>query len=202
MANSIVAAQGNATVTLAANESIALYSLAEAQVFEQVGYPNYPQQLDLESTFTGYTVLGPYTNGATLVIEPGSSEVAYQTGTAPVVAGVAHQVAPVARNTAVQLTAADVLTNGIVTNTHATGATVALDLPNGSALDAASEFDVDEYFEWVVINLSSGAGDTVTVQVGAATGHTIIGSGLIAISSSAMFRTRKTAANTFVSYRV
>jgi hypothetical protein len=54
MSNSIVASQGLATVTLTAGQSIALNSLTETTVFEQVGFPNYPTQNDLEATFTGY----------------------------------------------------------------------------------------------------------------------------------------------------
>ena len=202
MSNSYVASQGTAQVTIPAGGSIALNSDTETQVFELVGFPNYPEQKDLESTFTGYEVLGPYAAGATLVIEAGAGEVAYQIGTAPIVYGSQIQNAPVAENAAVQLSAADVLTNGLITNTHATGATVALDLPNGAALDAAAQFDVDQYFDWSVINLSAGAGDTVTVQVGVATTHTLVGNGVVAISSSGRFRTRKTAANTFVTYRI
>ena len=81
MSNSIVASQGLATVTLTAGQSIALNSLTETTVFEQVGFPNYPSQNDLEATFTGYDVLGPYASGATLVIEAGAAPVAYQVGT-------------------------------------------------------------------------------------------------------------------------
>jgi hypothetical protein len=58
MSNSIVASQGLATVTLTAGQSIALNSLTETTVFEQVGFPNYPSQNDLEATFTGYD--GPW----------------------------------------------------------------------------------------------------------------------------------------------
>lgn len=201
MSNSIAYANGSAQVTLTAGQSIALYSLAQAQVFELVGYPNYPVQEDLEATFSGYEILGPYANGATLVLSPGSSDLLYSIGTSPVVSGVAYQGAPVAQNAAAQLDASDIL-GGLVTNTHATGATVLLDLPNGVDVDAGSQLGIDEYFDWSIINLSSGAGDTVTLQVGVATTHTIVGSGVVAISSSALFRTRKTAADTFVTYRI
>jgi hypothetical protein len=98
MSNSIVASQGLATLTLTAGQSIALNSLTETTVFEQVGFPNYPSQNDLEATFTGYTVLGPYASGATLVVEAGAAEVAYQVGIAPVVAGVNYQATPTTQN--------------------------------------------------------------------------------------------------------
>jgi hypothetical protein len=57
---------------------------------------------------------------------------------------------------------------------------------------------VDEAFDWYVIN--TGATNAFTVAAG--TGHTLVGSGTVALSSSGAFRTRKTAANTFVTYRI
>jgi hypothetical protein len=200
MSNTFVAPQGTAQVSIPANESIALYSITETQVFEVVGYPNYPSQNDLEATFTGYTVLGPYTAATTLIVEAGPAEVEYQVGVAPVVAGVANQGAPTSQNTTATLTTAQVM-SGIVTSTHATGATITLTLPNGADMELASQFDVNEYFDWVVINNASGAGDTVTIA-NAASGNNVSGPAVIAISTSAIFRTRKTAADTFVTYRI
>ena len=200
MSNSIVASQGTATLTLTAGQSIALNSLTETTVFEQVGFPNYPTQNDLESTFSGYTVLGPYASGATLVVNAGAAEVAYQVGIAPVVAGVNYQATPTSQNTTATLTTAQVM-SGIITSTHATGATITLTLPTGANMDLAGQFNVDEYFDWVVINTAAGAGDTVTIA-NAASGNNITGPAVIAITSSARFRTRKTAADTFVTYRI
>jgi hypothetical protein len=114
-------------------------------VFELVGFPNYPVQEDLEATFTGYQILGPYANGATLAISPGPGDVLYSIGVAPVVSGVAYQGAPAAQNTAGTLTTAEVM-GGIVTTTQATGATIAVLLPNGADMDDASQFDVNESF--------------------------------------------------------
>jgi hypothetical protein len=145
MSNSIVASQGLATVTLTAGQSIALNSLTETTVFEQVGFPNYPSQNDLEATFTGYDVLGPYASGATLVIEAGAAPVAYQVGIAPVVAGVNYQATPTSQDTTATLTTAKVM-SGVITSTHTGGATITLTLPNGADMDLAGQFDVDEYF--------------------------------------------------------
>ena len=54
MSNSVIALQGTAEVVIPANESIALLSITQTNVFKVVGFPNYPEQNDLESTFTGY----------------------------------------------------------------------------------------------------------------------------------------------------
>jgi CO dehydrogenase/acetyl-CoA synthase alpha subunit len=59
------------------------------------------------------------------------------------------------------------------------------------------------------MNLSAAAADTITVTAG--TGHTIVGIPIVQsvhsttggiTGASSTWRTRKTAANTFVSYRV
>jgi hypothetical protein len=199
MSNSIVASQGLATVTLTAGQSIALNSLTETTVFEQVGFPNYPSQNDLEATFTGYDVLGPYASGATLVIEAGAAPVAYQVGIAPVVAGVNYQATPTTQNSAATLTTAKVM-SGLITTTQTTGGTIAVLLPNGADMDLAAQFDVGEYFDWVLVNLSTGS-NTVTIT-NAASGNNINGNAVVAITSSARFRTYKTAADTFATYRI
>jgi hypothetical protein len=199
MSNSIVASQGLATVTLTAGQSIALNSLTETTVFEQVGFPNYPSQNDLEATFTGYDVLGPYASGATLVIEAGAAPVAYQVGIAPVVAGVNYQATPTTQNSAATLTTAKVM-SGLITTTQTTGGTIAVLLPNGADMDLAAQFDVGEYFDWVLVNLSTGS-NTVTIT-NAASGNNINGNAVVAITSSARFRTYKTAADAFATYRI
>jgi len=52
-------------------------------------------------------------------------------------------------------------------------------------------------FEWSVINTGSG-----TCTIGAGTGHTIVGSTTVAAGASGRFASRRTAANTFVTYRL
>ena len=205
---------GNVSVTLTATQKVAVYSQGLANVYRTAGYANYPAQTTLLGTvIAGQTVFGTYTGGATIVIEAaGGLPVFYEVGTDPVVkqgrleSGV--QVTPTAKTTAVTLTAAELLTN-IITGTHAAGATAAYTLPTGTLLDAASSFDTNEYFDWSLLNLSAAAADTITVTAG--TDHTIVGNPIVQSAhvttggiygNSALWRTRKTAANTFVSYRI
>lgn len=199
MSNSIIASQGSATVTLTAGQSIALSSPTETTVFEQVGFPNYPSQDDLESTFTGYEVLGPYASGATLVVNAGAAEVAYQVGIAPVVFGSNYQGTPTTQNSAATLTTAKVM-SGLITTTQTTGATIAVLLPNGADMELAAQFDVGDYFDWVLVNLSTGS-NTVTIT-NASSGNNINGNAVVAVTSSARFRTYKTATDTFATYRI
>jgi hypothetical protein len=46
----IIYANGNATITIPATESIAVYSKGTATVYRDVGYPNVPSTRDLIGT--------------------------------------------------------------------------------------------------------------------------------------------------------
>lgn len=198
MSYNTIATQGTATVTLTAGQSIAVQSLTEAQVFEVVGFPNYPTTNQLEGTVVnGETVFGPYASGATIIIEASASEVYYAVGVAPVVGNNGKwqpQPTPVAVNVTGAVSATAIL-GGIVTST--TAAAVAGTVPTGTVMDAATEWATNDSVDWSVINTGP---DTFTVT--AASGHTVVGAAAVATATSGLFRTRKTAANTFVSYRI
>ena len=113
-----------------------------------------------------------------------------------------------AKTTAVTLTIAELLT-GIITGTHTAGATQGYTLPTGTDTDTGVSYRISQAFEWSLINLSAAAVDTITLTASA--GHTIIGNPIIQSAhvttggvwgNSATFRTRKTAANTFITYRI
>ena len=197
----LLSANGTVQVTIPAGESIAVYSQGYAVVSRLVGFPNYPDKIAAVGTVNNsQAVFGPYASGAQIIIEAqGGVEVQYEVGSAPVVKQdrreATLQVTPVAVNVTGTLTAANLLA-GIITST--TAAAVTGTLPTGALLDAASDFAIDEGFDWVVIN--TGATNAFTIAVG--TNHTIVGSATVALSSSGNFRTRKTAANTFVTYRI
>ncbi len=108
---------------------------------------------------------------------------------------------------AVTVHIADML-KGIVTGTP--NAARAYTLDTGANCDAGMTINVDEAFDWVLINLDTTAADIITLTASA--GHTIVGSVKIPSNSTttgglwgtcgATLRTRKTAANTFVTYRI
>lgn len=109
------------------------------------------------------------------------------------------QGTPTAKTADATLTIAELLTR-IVTATSASA--VALTLPTGTLTDAGlagGTLLVGQSFDWYVINLGSSSG-AVTMTAGVA--HTYVGAAVVAIATSAHFRTRKTAANTFVTYRI
>ena len=109
------------------------------------------------------------------------------------------QGAPAAVNATATLTIAQLL-GLLITTTSATA--VSLTLPTGTLTDAgitAPAMPIGGAFDWFIINLGSSTG-AITLVAG--TGHTIVGSAAIPIATSAGFRTRKTAANTYVTYRL
>lgn len=111
----------------------------------------------------------------------------------------AVQPTPSAINASATLTIAQLLTRIITTNS---ATAVAFTLPTGTLTDAGilnGQLLVDQSFDWSIVNTGSAVG-VVTVSGG--TANTLVGSGVLAITTSATFRTRKTAANTFVTYRV
>lgn len=72
-------------------------------------------------------------------------------------------------------------------------------LPTGTQMDANdAHLAIGQSFDFSIINI--GAGGVITFV--AATGFTIVGTATVAANTSAMFRARKTAANTFVLYRI
>jgi hypothetical protein len=118
------------------------------------------------------------------------------------------QAAPTAMTGAAAITAAAIKA-GLITGTHTVGATQAYTLPTGTVMDAAltSFILVNDSFDFTIINLSAALLDTITLT--AAAGFTIVGQALVESAhansefpSSGTFRVRKTAANTFVAYRL
>ena len=105
------------------------------------------------------------------------------------------QGAPGTLNATGTLTAA-LIRGGIVTSTTAA---VTATLDTGAAMDTAlPDMAIGDAFEWSAIK--TGA-NTFTVAA-AATGHTIVGAGAVATVTSGRFLTRKTAAATYITYRL
>lgn len=119
------------------------------------------------------------------------------------------QPAPTAKTVANTLTIAELLTKIINATPTATGATAAYTLPTGALIDAGVTMAVNDSFDWCLINNALAAADTITVT--ADTGHTIVGNPVVqslhastgaTMGYSSLWRTRKTAADTFVTYRI
>jgi len=138
----------------------------------------------------GYNAIGSGSNTVTLGAVATVGTVSF---------GVAYKSspAPSAINASATLTAAQLLT-GIVTTTSAVA--VAFTLPTGTLTDAAVPLGlaINTAFDWSLINLGSASG-AITVSSGAT--NTLVGNATVAIGTTAGFRTQKTAANTYTTYR-
>lgn len=181
-------------------------------------------------TSPGETIFGPYTVATVVRVDAGPSAAFYSVGAGGIPIPVSlsapaltpgsgsvfriggklgyPQLAPATETVTATLTAAKLL-NGVITGTHSAGSTATYTLPTGTLLEAAAPYlQIGEAFEWTLINLSAAAADTITLAAG--TDHTIVGVAVVQsvhsttgglYGSSATWVTRKTAANTFVTYR-
>ena len=202
MSYQVIFAQGTATVAVPAGEKIAVQAFSTAQVFQEVGFPNFPEANDLLTTVDNTTyVSNAFTNATNVIIQAGASGAYYSVGVSPDISNNGNwqpQGAPanIADGGSMAATAANVLT-GIITATPT--ASRDIQLPTGANLDLATEWAIGDSFDFSVITLAAYA-LTLTVN----TNVTIVGSAATAATSgaSARFRCRKTAADTFVVYRI
>lgn len=214
MSSTIIYAQGGlgVDITIPSTERIAIWTKGEAKVYQVGSYTNFPDTQSLLGTVNNeQKIFGAYADGATLQIHAGAAPVYYQIGSNPVVIEQYNyqlQGAPTAETGAATLTVAELLT-GIITISHSGGATANLTLPTGTLTDAGLALAIGESFDWSVINTSAAAVDTATIVAG--TGHTVVGVMVVQSAhattgtlygNAGRFRTRKTAANTFVTYRI
>ena len=202
MSYNVVFAQGTVTVTVPAGQKIAIEAYSPASVFQEVGFPNFPDSQDLLTVVDNTTyVSSAFTNATSVTIQAGASGALYSVGTAPQIGnGGNWQIQPAPANIAdggsMAATAANLLTS-IITATPT--ASRDIQLPTGAALDAATQWAIDDSFDFSVITLAAFA-LTLTVN----TGVTIVGSAATGAGSgaAARYRIRKTAASTFVVYRI
>jgi len=194
--------QGTATVTVPAGQKIAIQSFSPANVFQEVGFPNFPDSQDLLTVVDNATYISSaFTNATNVTIQAGASGVLYSVGAAPQIGNDGNwqnQPAPanIADGASMAMTAAELLTS-IITATPTASRNI--QLPTAATLEAATVFAIDDSFDFSVITLAAFA-LTITVN----TGVTIVGGAATGAGSgsAARFRLRKTAANTFIVYRI
>ncbi|MGA0848176.1 MAG: hypothetical protein ACO3PY_06185, partial [Pontimonas sp.] len=94
--------------------------------------------------------------------------------------------------------AASTLKGGIRTSTPT--ADITAQVPTGTNMDSAfTSLATDHSIEWTYINLAAA---TYKVTITSNTGHTLVGDMVVPAATSARFLSRKTAENTFVTYRI
>lgn len=197
----IIYPNGNAEIVVGAAGYLAVSSAQDAKVYQKnltANSPNFPMGAALIGTVVGgQTVFGPYASGGTFIVESGAGLTYWAKGLSPNCKDYLQnkqQITPGTLNATGALTAA-LIQGGIVTSTTAALVTATLD--TGTVMDAAADMAINDSFDWSAI--ATGANSFVVTAAG---GHTLIGSGTVATVTSAHFRTRKTAANTFITYRL
>lgn len=190
---------GVVTLTIVAADRIAAWSKAPFTVYQLLGFPNVPsvwtvlQEVAAETEYRS----AAFATGATLRIEAGGADVLYAAGVVSVITeriGLRAQGAPGVLNATGALTSA-LITTGIVTSTNAA---VIATLDTGAVSETALDMQIGESFDWSVVKT---AANTFTVTSPDAS-HVLEGSGVVAATSSASFRTRKTALDTFITTRL
>jgi hypothetical protein len=189
----IVMARSSARIVVPSAQSITVFTQDSADVSQDVS-----GVVTLLGTVTGgQQTFGPFASGATIIVAASAHSVMYAIGSTPILRNLLHymiQRAPIAIDAAGAIPPR-ALANGVITSNSLLG--ISCSLPTGAVLDSISDFKIDDAFEWCVI--AAGLfGFTVT----ASAGHTIVGAAGVGSGTSGYFRTRKTAANTFVSYRI
>ena len=201
--SSILSAFGTVQLTLTAGQAVAVYTQGGCAVSQLSSVANYPAiGAIIGRVQNGQTVFGTYANGATIVLQNTTGlPVFYEVGTAPVVKQprllAPVQVTPGTLNVTGTLTPALALTT-LVTSSTAAAVTATLD--TGANWEAADAWAADDSLEWSVIN--TGNANAFTLQQDAGATHTVVGSGTVAASTSATFRTRRVSSGVFVTYRV
>lgn len=199
----IVPPFGSVDVVVPASGIITAFSQGAFQINQSVANVNVPSPFTL-LTNQPAGAAAPFTSsafasGATVRVEAsGGKEVSYDVGLAPATKlgrAITHQgVVVTAVNVSATLTLPQ-MTGGVITST--TAAAVALTLPTGAAIDAASSWQIGEGLLWHVIATGANAA-TVT----ASTSHTVQGAAAVATATSGNFLTVKTAAATYITFRV
>lgn len=198
-----IKALGRVTLTLTSGQALAVVSESQnTQIWLQNQPVNKAPTLSLAATGLAGTPLtyGPVSATTTVMVVAGNDDTYYEVGTLAVVKeyqnmggflpGSVNAVDATATLTVTQLL------GGIITSS--TAAAVAATLPTGTVMDAGSTWAIGEFYDVRVINTGGTNAWTLT----AASGFTIVGAAAVAASTSGAFRLLKTAANTFVAYRI
>lgn len=201
----VIAPFGSKAVTIPSGEKIAIATRGAARYASKdassgkvldSANPVYDVEIIAEETVSSAFSTG----GEVRVENMGPYPCFYEVGTAPLSKDFRRESgilgAGAALNSTGTVTTAMIL-GGLLTST--TGSAVTATLETGAVMDASTEWAIGEGFNWGVVN--TGGANAITITA-AASGHTVVGAGAVAASTSGLFRTVKTAANTFVTSRI
>jgi hypothetical protein len=199
----IVAAGGKKTVTLAASDKIAVFCRGTCLVYNNQGFPQFPDKQSLLSDVTAEEWVSSAVSAASEFIldNSGSAFPAYyEIGTAPLVKDDGRKVAP-AQGTPIALDVTGAMTAAMLIGGIVTSAAAAVTgtLMNPSLLEAAGEFAIGDAVDWSIIKIGA---NTFTLAQSADGFHTIVGLTTTATATSSRWRTVKATATTYITYRL
>lgn len=189
----IVMARSSERVSVASGDSITVFTQAAAVVSQDVGGTLTP----LGTVTSAQQTFGPFGSTALIVIDSGAGAAIYDVGSSPLLQGLMGnhvQRTPIAINAAGAIPIS-AMANGLITSNSLLGITGTL--PTGSALDAALGLRIDDSFDWHVLAVG-----LFGFTIGTSAGHTLVGNATVGSGGAGTFRTRKTAAATFVTYSI
>lgn len=189
----IVMARSVETVAVPAGQFITVYTQDVATLTQSTTGAPTPLGTVTQSQQT----FGPFAAATSVTISSGANSALYSIGSAPAISelvGNTIQRTPALMNTAGPISFAS-MASGLITSASLLG--IVCTLPAGSAIEGMRDFKVDDAFDWIVIVIGAFG-----FTIGGATGHTVVGNATVASGTSGQFRTRKTAANTFITYRI
>ena len=141
-----------------------------------------------------FSIGTPSTNACLNIATDGSVLIPYKL----TVGGVIYRYQPVPATQAEPGTVMVKILTGILTNAYTTASTVTL--PTGTAV-YSSILAINQSIDWSLIHSGTATG-TVTVVAAAASDHTVFGSMVVPIGTSGAFRTRVSALNVAITYRM
>lgn len=197
MASTVLLPYQTVTVTVPASSALATFSTQPYLLSNSPVFANYPPvQPSVFFGNSGANTTSAYTTTTNVIIQSGGAPLWYNVGVSAAVFDRPNFQPTVGTLNATGTLTAALIMGGIVTSSTAAAVTATLD--TGTVMDAAAAFAVGDAFDWSAIN----TGGTNAFTVTAATGHTIVGTAAVAANTTGRFRTVKTAANTFVTYRI
>lgn len=201
MSSNIIYPQGGLAVDIVVpnGQSIAVYAKSTAQIYQINGYSNQPLSRTLIQTIESEEiVLGPFSEETTLQIESGPYITYYQIGENPTITelkGLRTQPLPFGTLSTSATLPIALMLRGIVIISP--GGNINVDMELGTVVETATDFEVDDSFDWSAINLGGG-----TATAFSSTGHAYVGNSVLSSNESATFRTVKIAENEFITYRI
>ena len=199
--SNIIAPGGSATISLAASDKIAIFSMGDCVLNSLVDTVSFPPRNALVANVPGGAeyVSSAVSAASTYVIDNSGNPYPclYEVGTAAVVKQARRERGLSSTPQALDLTGA--ITASMILGDIVTSAAAAVTgtLPTGAVLAAASDWAVGEHYDWTIIKVGAN-----TFTVDPATDHTIVGLLTVATATAARFRTKQTAAGVFVTYRL